>query len=175
LDVQILYEDKAVGTRARQAFDAVAERFQGQGDLRVTLWRWDMLQEPGLRAAASRYAATADILFLAMHGWSTLPEAVSSWVIEWLAGRTDAPPALVVSLDDQARDSLAAQNLVASLTHLARQAGADLIAHYGPSAESDDPWSINRLNFRAELMTSVLGEALRRTQSYSLRSCGIRD
>ena len=175
LNVQILYEDKPVALRAKQAFDQVADQFRGQENFQVSLWRFDLLQDPDLRQLATRSAASADIILLSTHGWSPLPEAVSSWVIEWLGGRTDALPALVISLDADAKDSATARKLLAGLARVTNSIGVDLIPHYGSPPEPDDPWMIPQIQYRAELMTSVLGDALRHTESHPYRHWGIND
>lgn len=175
LDVQILYEDKAVGARAKSAVERVADQFGGPELFRITLWRLDLLQNPVLRGLAGRSAAVADVLLFSVHGRSGLPEAVSSWVSEWLAGRTDAPPALVVSLDSEAKGSPSARELLARLEDLTRSTHAELIPHYGPPASIEERLTIDHIHYRAEVMTSVLDEALRRTERSACRHWGIND
>jgi hypothetical protein len=173
LDVQIVYQDRDTGLRAKLAVERAVQQFAADAEFQVGLWRFDLLQEPGWRRMATQAATRADIVLISAHGWERLPEAVSQWIEEWITLKSDAPSALVVSLDGCAKGSRSASQILAELGRITRLAGAELISHFGPDPAPPEALTIEAIHLRAEFTTSILGEALRRTQGRTYRHWGM--
>ena len=129
LRVQLVYEDAETGLRARQTLEHLVPGLRNSADLELGLWRFDVLNDPGLRELAKSELAEADILFLSAHGRSNLPAYVRSHLTHWLARRSAEPRALVVSLDAADEASVSAHQLLASLRDWGAFAGVEVITH----------------------------------------------
>ena len=130
LRVQLLYEDAETGLRARHALDSLGPTLKQQADLEVDVWRFDALNDPGLRELACCELAEADILFLAAHGQAELPVQVRRHLEHWFAALPPEPRALVVSLDAVHKGSAMASRMLASLRDWATLAEVEVISHF---------------------------------------------
>jgi hypothetical protein len=138
--VQLLYEDAEAGLRARHALDSLGPTLKHQADFEVDVWRFDALNDPGLRELACCGLAEADILFLAVHGQAELPEHVRHHLEHWFTDQPPEPRALVLSLDTVHKGSGAARRMLASLQTLAALAEVEVISHFsGSSRLSTEP------------------------------------
>lgn len=167
LYIQMVYEDTATGLRARQALDRLAFNLKLETDFHVDLLRFDFLWEPAFREQALEHAADADILLLSAHGQDGLPLVVSSWLAQWLARELGRPRALVLSFDEDASGSVAANRILASLQAAAQPAGVDVFPHWSQTLGTDWNVTIQGVQYRAETKTTLLDEALRQVEPHS--------
>ena len=98
----IVYDDTRAGRRAMLALDDVVHKLGRKERLHPRLWRFDLLEDPDWRAAATAEAAEAGLLIISASGKGALPAAVQHWVHDWLGqGRgTAALAALLGPADD---------------------------------------------------------------------------
>jgi hypothetical protein len=175
LAVQIVYEDKETGLCARRTFEHVVDHFSGEADFEVALWRFDLLQDDTLRQLAARAAAAADIVLIAAHGRERLPEAVSSYVEEWLALKPGVPPALVLSFDASAKNSPVANRILGEWERLTRSAGVELIPHFGPAASPPEALTFDPVQHRSGITTAIQGAGPHPTHDHSYRHWAVND
>lgn len=69
----------------------------------------------------------ADIVLLAAHGESGLPEAVNCWLRKWLESLGDKPSALAMSLEATAGSQRHSHYLGQALQAMVQRAGVELI------------------------------------------------
>ena len=127
LDVLVVYDDLETGLKASQTLDRTMQRLEATVDMQVNFWRFDLFREPAFLQQAARQEA--DIVFFSTHGRAKLPATVDSWFREWFACQRDEPRALAVWLDDQAKDTAGATEMVEELSAAARLAGVDVFLH----------------------------------------------
>ena len=175
LVVQVVYEDKRTGLRAKRVVDRLREQLGQTVELQVSLWRFDVLKDPVLHEQAAEEAAGADILVLSARASEKLPEAVSLWLERWLSQSSDEPPALVVSLDSSAKGSAAAERLLTALKRAALPGGVEVFCHFGGGPRTDDDLTFKGIQWRAETTTAVLAETLRAAQRQTWRHWGINE
>ena len=136
LRVQLVYEDAETGLRARHALNSIGLGLKNQADFEVDVWRFDALNDPGLRELACCELAEADILFLAAHGQAELPVHVRHHLEHWFAAQPPEPRALVVSLDGIHKGSANARRMLASLRTWATLAEVEVISHFSENGGS---------------------------------------
>ncbi len=96
--VLLAYQDFAAGLRAKEFFDRLVQDHGGVFRFICHLWKFDLLQAPGLEDQAVAEAAKADMIVIAAHDHSTLPPTVKAWFERWLR-RNRIPGALVALVD----------------------------------------------------------------------------
>jgi hypothetical protein len=153
LNVLMVYEDLETGVRARQALDEALHRLAADADVRVRMWRFDLLGEPASQQQAVNEASEGRIVFVSAHGSEELPAGVGSWFEQWLSSRSDKPCALVISIDVAAANTPTANQITHTLGTAARLAGMAVFLHFGdvqteaesvptstriPAAQADD-------------------------------------
>lgn len=101
--VVIVYDDARAGRRAVITLDAVVQQLGGKTRLQPQLWRFDLLEDPDWRAAATHDVAQADLLIISASSKAALPPQVQRWVDESLCqncGTATAVAALLGPEDD---------------------------------------------------------------------------
>ena len=99
-----------------------------------------LLQDPGVRDAAAQDAAVADIVIIAAHGDSELPEHVDYWFQAWV-GRNASPMAMVALFDRPTASAEVREEVRASLARIAQTGGMDFFAE----PEHGETEFVNRL------------------------------
>jgi hypothetical protein len=132
-DVIVVHEDVPTGWRARSVFKHLENRLGAETGFKISWWRFDMLQDPGLANSALQKAKQADIVFLSVHSDRNLPTAVRNWLLEWLETRDFKPCALVVSFDSSIYDSLKFNSTLSFLREITAPFEVDLFLHLGSS------------------------------------------
>jgi len=156
LEVLLIYEDLRTALRAKQTFEHVVRQVGLEADIHVNAWRFDLLRDPQMREEAAREAGAATLVLLSAHGRGELPAEVSSWFKQWLATKGDEPCALVVSLDSNARASVATANpMLSSLQTAAAPAGVEVFPHFGEASQAEWELSTRRIHGRTEIKSRL--------------------
>src|SRR5712672_3309408 len=79
----IFHQDYSAGLRAKEAFDHIGHLLKHRHVFDLDLWRTALLEDFGLRSAAARLAARADIIFFALHGPGSFPPGLRAWLTHW--------------------------------------------------------------------------------------------
>jgi hypothetical protein len=175
LGVLLLYEDLTTGIRAKQLVDQLVEHVNLVVSFRLDLRRFDLLPVPDLRGADTDQSLNSDILVLAAHGYDDLPPGVWAWLERWLGRNPEQPRALVMSLDERARNSAIASQIQFFLQAGASRAGVEVFSHFGSNYYSELDSAIAGIRYRAETTTTILDETLHRSGPGTLRFWGIND
>ena len=97
-DVVIVYDDASAGKHAIHTLEGVTHRLSGSIPLHPSLWRFDLLEDPDWRAAATAEAVQAGLVVISTSSKSDLPATIRDWVHGCLQAGTSAPGALVALL-----------------------------------------------------------------------------
>jgi hypothetical protein len=95
----VLYEDFAAGRRATETCNLLMAKLGEEFELRCSMWKFEVLRNTQLNQMAAVEATEADIIIVAAHGTSPLPDEVTHWVDAWRPLRGDHPAALVALVD----------------------------------------------------------------------------
>jgi hypothetical protein len=90
LQVIILYEALDSGRQARSAFSYLVSSLQGVCDVKSRSWKFNLLENPRLQELARLDTSEADIVIVAAEGDVPLPEAVQSFIEQWLSSNPSA-------------------------------------------------------------------------------------
>jgi len=167
--VLLMYEDLSTGLRAKEAFDHAVRELQEQAESQLTLWKFDLLEDPQLREIAAHEAALADIVIISAHGGASLPTAVETSLREAFRLGRDCPKALVASLDVGSRNSESANRFLARLADVAAGTDVCFLLHFGRAVPAIPNLTIEEIHRRAETKTDLLEHILERTEPH-LRS-----
>ncbi len=126
----IFHHDYSAGLRAKEAFDHIGQQLKSPHVFDLDLWRTALLEDFGLRRAAARLAARADIIFLALQGLGSLPPGLRAWLGQWMMQRELRPCVLVASFDERHRYSLSVLRILDDLLQVAAPQGLDVIPHF---------------------------------------------
>lgn len=129
VEVLLVYEDLSTGLRGRAALDQIERQLDPPARLKMTLWKFDLLNDPLLLEEAANAAARADIVFLSAHGKGDLPAWVRRWFDQWLERKRSRVQAMALSLDSTPRGD--ADSLVTGLREAAESAGTEFFVHSG--------------------------------------------
>jgi hypothetical protein len=173
LQVLLLYEDASTALRSKQLIDQIVEHVNMVVSFRLSLCRFDVLDLPVLRQDKVEEVLDSDIVVLAAHGDDDLPLCVRAWLETWLDRNPQQPRAVVMSLDEQTRNSTSANQIQCFLQTSASQAGVEVFAHFGKSNCSELDSAIEGIRYRAETTTALLDETLHRSDSTNPRSCSL--
>ena len=97
-NVVIMYEDFATRKQAKKGLDYVAEEFGNDFELRHSMWRLDILQDPKLSARAAPSLAESDLFMISLRGERPLPAKIRALIDERVAQTVNHVCALVVCL-----------------------------------------------------------------------------
>jgi hypothetical protein len=101
-NVVIMYEDFATRKLAKKGLDYVAEEFGNDFELRHSMWRLDILQDPKLSARAAPSLAESDLLMISLRGERPLRVKIRALIDERLAQTVNHECALVALFEDAA-------------------------------------------------------------------------
>ena len=96
----VAYEDAACGKRAKSTLERLAPQFGVQCPVNCQMWRFDILQTPQARDDSAAAAGKADLVMVAAHHSSRLPDAVKNWIWTWLPLRGARGGALGLTFED---------------------------------------------------------------------------
>jgi hypothetical protein len=173
LGASVIYEDFTTGLRGKEWVDRVCRQIGEEAELKVDLWRFDLLHVPAFRERAALDASEADLIVLSMHGGDLLPPQVQDWMYQWLTLKTDQSAAFVVLLDGTGARSNGNSPLLAGLRGVAQGAGLALFCHFCEARRVEAELSIGRILERAEQSSTVLEEILQ--QSHASVRWGINE
>jgi hypothetical protein len=78
--VVVVYEDYDAGKRAHLACQQILQTAHLDQELSPDFWKFEMFKLRGMRDSAVEEAAGADLLMLALHDGSMLPDGVQGWI-----------------------------------------------------------------------------------------------
>jgi len=128
--VFVVHQDHDAGLRAKQAIEDVRWQLNLGPCFQLSLWRVELLEDPGLRREAIGKAANADIIFLALHGDRPLPPGLWHWFQQWTLGHLGKPCVLVASFDERHRYSESARSALETLHGVAAACGLEVMPHF---------------------------------------------
>jgi hypothetical protein len=97
-----------------------------EGRLIYGWWNFEVLAISSLRAVASREAAAADLVIIAVHDLRMLSQKVADWVQSWVVSRKDRTGAMAVMARSDGKDPDNAKAL-AQLKELAEMGRMDFL------------------------------------------------
>jgi hypothetical protein len=130
LEVFVAHQDLATGVRAKQVLDRLCRQLKLAQCLHLHLWRFELLEDSILWREAVRNASRADIVFFSLHGDRPLPSGLCHWFKHWLLLRDERPCALVVSLDENERNSDSGRNALEYLRSVAKTGGIEVFPYF---------------------------------------------
>jgi len=98
LDVVIVYDDDSAGQHAIHTLDVVTRHLGDGIKVHPLLWRFDHLEDPEWRAAATGAAVETCLVILSTSSKNELSAAVRDWIHGCLRSETGAPGAMVALL-----------------------------------------------------------------------------
>ena len=99
INVTIIYEDFASGTRAKHFAERLADGLGCHCPLSESIWRSELLECPPLAEQASHAAADCDYLIVSLRGDRVLPAATRNWIEAQLGGAAQRGAGLIVLSD----------------------------------------------------------------------------
>jgi hypothetical protein len=166
LDAALIYEDLRTGLRAKDVLECDARRFPRAPNINLAIWRFDVLQEAGLRETALNEASVAVIVLVSAHGRRDLPKVVSDWLQQWLKRKSKEPRALIVSLDDTSRESDSAAQMISWLQTGARAKDVAVFPQFGDTGRWEGGLAANEIQSPAYTKTAVLADVQRWPERY---------
>jgi hypothetical protein len=130
LQVFVVHEDYSAGLRAKEAFNQVGSQLDLPHSFDLELWRTALLEDFGLRKAAERLAARADIIFMSFRGDRPLSLGFRAWLVYWTMQREQRPCVLVASFDERFRCSRLVLEILQDLVRVAAPQGLQVILHF---------------------------------------------
>jgi hypothetical protein len=172
LDVLVVYEDLETGLKASETLNRTVQRLESPVDMRVDFWRFDLFRDPTFLRQVTK--EDADIVFLATHCRGQLPATVNLWFHEWLGHRGGEPRALAVLLDDTAKGTPGAAEMVKELSAAAQPAGVDVFLHPG-NTEALLESALDDIHRRAETKLVLWDGVPGQTDRHWFRHWGINE
>jgi len=129
--VVIAYEDLDAGKNARRTYDYVAHQLGYDCQFTNEMWNFDVLGIPRLRELAARDARQADMIIIACHGETPLPDSVKAWIETWLYEEVNSM-ALVALFDAAHLAKPGALRIRDYLADVARRGNMEFFAQTGP-------------------------------------------
>jgi hypothetical protein len=149
LNAVMLYEDMNTGLQGKGVFDCVARLFPGAPHFSFALWRFDVLRAAIVRELALHKASVADLVVLSAHGRRDLPKVVKLWLKQWFGRESDEPCALIVSLNEDSRDSASAAQIIASLQATSKARDVAVFPHFSKKPCSEGNSTVQTIQRRA--------------------------
>jgi hypothetical protein len=157
-----LCESNDCRTEAVAFCDRLVQRFWTSCEFEISWLSFEDLTEPGKFRVAVNHAASAAMLIFAMRHGSYIPAEVEAWAEAWLAKRGEREGS-IIALGDPGHIAAAgvSQNFV-YLRNIAHRAGLDYLTEMPEKIGQSIPDSLEAYPERAQQMTSVLDQILRR-------------
>ena len=161
LQALILYDNLKSGRRAKGLLDRVAERSGGEVQLRLELWRFDLLALMEAVEASRAQARGTDLVVVAYQAGRALPAAVLSWLAWWGGCGQAKEAALVAVIGREGRPPTEPCPATVALRTWASHHGVELLCEHAGTGGAED-WNLTGHLARAEhLMTPTLESILR--------------
>jgi hypothetical protein len=158
LDAVMLYEDYSTGLHGKGVLDGAASLFPGAPHFNLALWRFDVLRAAIVRELALHKASVADLVVLSAHGRGALPEIVKVWLERWFRQKSDEPRALMVSLNEDSRESASAAQIIAWLQAVAKAGEVAVFPHFSKTPCSERKPAVQTIQQRAHPRTTKVDE-----------------
>lgn len=167
LHIHLMSEDAQTESRARQLVTDLAANLKIEADFLLTAAMFEAAETGYHWQSNATGGEDADILMVSAHGRREVPTALVRWIQGWVRQNSGDPRAVVISLDEEARDTGWMGRLEGSLqTHL-RNASVDFFSHFGAVNHDQPSFSWAEIQYRAETKTAVLDETLQRVKPSS--------
>jgi hypothetical protein len=95
----LIYEGLAAGKRAKQFYERLTAKFDGDYRFTEEAWSFKVLGLAPIANAAASAAAAADIVIFSVSGTNQLPAKVEEWIESWVRLINEGNPALVALFD----------------------------------------------------------------------------
>jgi hypothetical protein len=139
-EILVVYDDLASGVRAKLLFDEVLFPLASRGQIRLNMWKFNLLGLPALRAQASRDARHAAMVCIATESADELPLDVVRWVGEWLPEKKADGGAVVLMLGATDAAEASALRSVQFLKNMAGEMHMEFFLHCAePQSECCPP------------------------------------
>jgi hypothetical protein len=130
----------ALDCGAKGVLDYAVRMFPGAPHFNLAIWRFDALRTVIVREMALHKASVADIVVLSAHGGKALPKIVKLWLKQWFGRKSAEPCALMVSFNEDSRDSASAAKIICSLQAESKARDVAVFPHFSEISYSDgDP------------------------------------
>lgn len=126
--VTIAYDEKSAGQRAAELFSSIGREQEGELQILVQPWRFDLLADPDWRRLAGSEASQADILVFAMSNLANFSAAVEQWFTTWLNGKRGFHAAVIALAGSEAEADSAQPPELQFLETATKAAGLDFFA-----------------------------------------------
>jgi len=155
----VLYEDFAAGRRATDTCNLLMARLGDEFELRCSLWKFEVLRNSKLNELAAVEATEADVIIVAAHGSTPLPDEVTAWVDAWLPGRGAHPAALIAVVDSAFHHRDRSSAASDYLRHVAATAKMDFLTQVTSFTAND--YAVSSIPPKAETSTMLPGDVSR--------------
>jgi hypothetical protein len=98
LKALVMYEDRESGQRAKQLLDRLSKQAGIAVELKMKLWRFDLLSLPLALEQAALEAAEANVMLLSVNRKTSMSEADWEWMSRWLNHKEARPYLLCLML-----------------------------------------------------------------------------
>ena len=158
--VTILYGDDRSREEARRFCDKLIERFWRQHRFEVQWYSFDELEQTKAAKMAAQNASRSNLMIFAARPEVEIPFGVREWVEVWLEQRGEREGALVGLFGPEEKANAAAKHIY--FREVAHRAGMDYLTQVPETISEPIPDSIEAYDARANRVTSVLSEILRK-------------
>ena len=160
--VVILFEDAQTREKAVKFCDELVQRFWTHCEFSMTWMSFSALVDANAARDAHAKASGADVIVIATRPEGPVPVVVTDWVERCLANRTDREGTLAGLIDTSVILTGWAAEKHAWLRSVAHRAGMDYLTDVPPEINRPIPDSLESFSERAQKITSVLDEILRK-------------
>ena len=160
--IVVVYEDSAARERAVGFCDQLVGRFWEQFEFEVNWWSFNLLGQVESAREAAEKAAQADLIVFSTTPEGDFPTAVKQWIEGWLGRRGDREGLLAGLLEPAPRTGLRQGAKHHCLRKAAHRADMDYLTQLPPDISRAIPDSLDSYSSRADQVSSVLNDILRR-------------
>jgi hypothetical protein len=160
--VVAVYEDERTREAAMRFCDALARRFWSEFDFDITWWSLSLLEEKVFDAEIAAKAMGANLIIFALRPEGDLHDALKVWIEAWLSRRGDREGVLVGLNDPGAGLGGTVADKFVFLRNAAHRYGMDYLTEIPQNMARSVPNSFESYTERADVVTSVLSEILRK-------------
>jgi len=159
--VAVVYEDSQCRDEAMKFCDILVQRFWITYGFEISWSSFSELQQPIVCANSAEKAARAALIVFATRPQGKLPIDVVLWIQKWSSKRAEREGALVGLLDPGALNGMTDEKHL-YLRNVAHHAGMDYLTKMPENISRGIPDSLDSYSQRAQRVTSVLSEILRK-------------
>jgi hypothetical protein len=156
----VAFDDPDARQRAMRICDDMVARFWPEMEFQVHWCSFEQLSDKGAATEATRHAATASMVIIAVNAADDLPAPVKAWADEWSAQRQGLEGALIALVNGDPESS-GCQTTHHHLRHVAHRAGMDYLTDEPCSAPAALPDGPNGIATRAGELGPLLDGMLR--------------